>query len=58
MLDQNPSNRNMSTSAAGEIAAREISEGVTGLVQKGLATENAKGVILTEAGFNFISQDQ
>ncbi|MFC2101911.1 DUF4339 domain-containing protein [Bacteroidota bacterium] len=57
LLVQNPANQAMSESIAGEIAAREISEGIAGLVQKGLATENAKGIVLTERGFSFISQD-
>jgi len=45
MMEQNSKEEEPNSQALGEIAAQEMAEGVQGLVSKGLATENQKGVV-------------
>ncbi len=56
MMEQNSKEEEPNSRALGEIAAQEMAEGVQGLVSKGLATENQKGVVLTQEGFSFIDR--
>lgn len=58
MMEQSAAGENISSATAGEMAAQEMAEGILGLVSKGLATENQKGVVLTQQGFDLIDRSK